>query len=72
MLTSCIVITDLLCMLAAGGEHAALHQCQSVRSVRAHPDGASAAESLSTGPKLHRGATAHGGREREAGPLHSF
>lgn len=48
-------------------KHGAVHQCQPVRPVCARPDGASPEEGLPAGPQLHRGATAHGGREREAG-----
>lgn len=62
------MVSELLCLcVPAGCEHSALHQRESVGSVCADPDGESAAQSLPTGPRLHRGETAHGGRERETG-----
>lgn len=68
-----LLIWSLFCVFffffafTVGCQHGAVHQCQPVRAVCAHPDGASPEESLPAGPQLHRGATPDGGREREAG-----
>lgn len=55
---------------AVGCQHSAVHQRQPVRAVCAHPDRTSPEEGLPAGSQLHRGATPHGGREREAGTGH--
>lgn len=54
-------------MFAAGCQHGAVHQCQPVRAVCAHPDRTSPEEGLPAGSQLHRRETPHGGRERETG-----
>lgn len=57
----------LFVLLSAVCQHGALHQCQPVRAVCAHPDRESPEEGLPAGSQLHRGSAPHGGRERETG-----